>query len=176
MKNNFWGQFQVLSGQRAGKNNGYKASIHIWNLDTLATIDILEFSQNESGVCSLGFSANSAADQILFVSVISEPKSNFLSVWEYSVKTKKFKQISKVSTGMVEYSGCSFHPLDNHLILTYGKKHLIFWTQKKDGTFESTDLVPDERGVTGLAFLESGDVIAGDDSGMIGVYSVNNQV
>ena len=65
----------------------------------------------------------------------------------------------------------------NHLqIITYGKKHLIFWTQKKDGTFESTDLVPDDRSVTCLSFLESGDVIAGDDSGMIGVYSVNNQV
>jgi hypothetical protein len=30
--------------------------------------------------------------------------------------------------------------------------------------------------VTSVAFLESGDVIAGDDAGRIGVYSVNNQV
>ena len=61
-------------------------------------------------------------------------------------------------------------------IISYGHKHLIFWTQKKDGSFEQTDLVGDDRSVTSVAFLESGDVIASDDSGKIGVYSVNNQV
>jgi len=28
--------------------------------------------------------------------------------------------------------------------------------------------------VTGIGFLESGDVVASDDTGMVGIYSVNN--
>ena len=58
------------------------------------------------------------------------------------------------------------HPLDNHLAITYGKGHLVFWTRRKDGFFDRHDMVHDERTVTCLDVLESGDLVAGDDSGM----------
>ena len=61
-------------------------------------------------------------------------------------------------------------------IITYGVKNLMFWTHKKDGTFEKVDLVADTQNITCLSFLDSGDIIAGDNSGIIGVYSVNHQV
>jgi hypothetical protein len=35
--------------------------------------------------------------------------------------------------------------------------------------------VGDDRCVTSVAFLDSGDVVAADDAGKIGLYSVNNQ-
>lgn len=40
-----------------------------------------------------------------------------------------------------ELSGAQFHPLDDNLVMTYGKSHLAFWTRRKDGFFERTDLV-----------------------------------
>jgi hypothetical protein len=43
-----------------------------------------------------------------------------------------------------DLSGCTFHPLDNHLLITFGKGSLTFWTLKKDGFFERTDMMPSE--------------------------------
>ena len=107
---------QVISGQKSGKNHSNKCGIYIWNLETLDTIDVLEFGQNESGIFSVAFSNNSSADSILFVSVIQDLKSNYLSIWDYSLKSKKFQQSAKVSTESKDSSRCSFHPLDNHLV------------------------------------------------------------
>ena len=39
-----------------------------------------------------------------------------------------------------QLSGCTFHPLDNHLLISHGKGCLTFWTLKKDGFFERTDM------------------------------------
>ena len=107
---------KVLSGQRAGKNYGYKCSIHLWSLDNLDTISVLELGQNESGILSVAFSNNPPDDSILLVAVVQDAKSNYLSVYDYSNKTKKFQQQAQVSTGSTDYSGCAFHPLDNHLV------------------------------------------------------------
>ena len=56
-------------------------------------------------------------------------------------------------------------------MITYGKGHLVFWTRRKDGFFDRHDMVNDERTVTCLDVLESGDLVAGDDSGTIHSYS-----
>jgi len=37
--------------------------------------------------------------------------------------------------------GASFHPLDDNLMITYGKGHLTFWTRRKDGFFEKIDII-----------------------------------
>jgi len=37
--------------------------------------------------------------------------------------------------------GAAFHPLDDNLMITYGKGHLTFWTRRKDGFFEKIDIV-----------------------------------
>ena len=36
--------------------------------------------------------------------------------------------------------GAKFHPMDNNLIVTYGKDHLNFWTRRRDGIFDAVDL------------------------------------
>lgn len=37
--------------------------------------------------------------------------------------------------------GAAFHPLDDNLMITYGKGHLTFWTRRKDGFFEKIDII-----------------------------------
>ena len=56
-------------------------------------------------------------------------------------------------------------------MITHGKGHLVFWTRRKDGFFDRHDMVNDERTVTCLDVLESGDLVAGDDSGMYNPHS-----
>jgi len=88
------------------------------------------------------------------------------------------KLLAKVASHQDGLTGCTFHPLDNHLLITYGKACLTFWTVKKDGFFERTDMVreTEETNVTAtcICFMESGDVVVGDDAGLIRVYSVSN--
>jgi microtubule-associated protein-like 1/2 len=40
-----------------------------------------------------------------------------------------------------ELTGAAFHPLDDNLLITHGKGHLTFWTRRKDGFFERTDII-----------------------------------
>lgn len=40
-----------------------------------------------------------------------------------------------------DVSGAAFHPLDDNLLITHGKGHLTFWTRRKDGFFERTDII-----------------------------------
>lgn len=41
--------------------------------------------------------------------------------------------------------GAAFHPLDNNLIITYGKGLLSLWARRKDGIFTRSDLVQVRR-------------------------------
>ncbi|KAG8231079.1 hypothetical protein J437_LFUL011047 [Ladona fulva] len=84
--------------------------------------------------------------------------------------------------------------MDDNLIITYGKGHLAFWTRRKDGFFERTDIVKpvsptiicnnnffmsfhdqasSRTHVTCLQFEADGDVVAGDGDGFITIYSVD---
>jgi hypothetical protein len=40
-----------------------------------------------------------------------------------------------------DLTGAAFHPLDDNLLITHGKGHLTFWTRRKDGFFERTDII-----------------------------------
>ena len=37
--------------------------------------------------------------------------------------------------------GAAFHPMDNNLIITYGRGLLSLWNRRKDGIFQRNDLV-----------------------------------
>lgn len=45
-----------------------------------------------------------------------------------------------------EMTGAAFHPLDDNLMITHGKGHLTFWTRRKDGFFERTDIIKPVNG------------------------------
>ncbi len=68
-----------------------------------------------------------------------------MSVWDWDSKAEKAPLLGRVATKHEGIKGAAFHPLDNHLVITYGKGHLAFWNRRKDGFFERNDLVEDER-------------------------------
>lgn len=53
--------------------------------------------------------------------------------------------LGKVATRADGIKGVAFHPLDSHLVISYGKGHLTFWTRRKDGFFDRNDMVEDDR-------------------------------
>lgn len=71
--------------------------------------------------------------------------------------------------------GALFHPLDDNLIITYGRGHLAFWHRRKDGCFERTDMIkqPNRTCITSVQFEPEGDVITADSDGFISIYSVD---
>lgn len=74
-----------------------------------------------------------------------------------------------------ELSGALFHPLDDNLLITYGRGHLAFWHRRKDGCFERTDMIkqPNRTCITSVQFEPEGDVITADSDGFISIYSVD---
>lgn len=46
-----------------------------------------------------------------------------------------------ISISFHQVTGAAFHPLDDNLMITHGKGHLTFWTRRKDGFFERTDII-----------------------------------
>lgn len=158
----------AVSGQRAGSTSETKAHIRIWKIDSLETQQVLGMGECDHGICAVAFSTlNNGAH----VTVVDQNKESTLSVWEWS----KRDLLGRTATNQRVIIGCAFHPLDNNLIITYGKSHLVFWNRRKDGFFERSDVVKDSRTIKCITFLESGDLVAGDDDGMISTYSVSNE-
>jgi predicted Rdx family selenoprotein len=52
-----------------------------------------------------------------------------------------------------DLTGAAFHPLDDNLLITHGKGHLTFWTRRKDGFFERTDIIKPVRFTDAIIFL-----------------------
>ena len=84
------------------------------------------------------------------------------------------KLLGRVATHQELIFGVVFHPLDSHLLISFGRNHLTFWNRRKDGYFERSDVVDDTRDVACVAILESGDLAAGDSTGAVRIYSVND--
>ena len=170
----------AISGQRAGKTPDTRAHIRVWNVSSLETLCVLGFGEYEIGVLGVAFSSHNINDELLVVGVDKAPEQA-MSVWEleeddmHERSTNGGKLIARVATHQDVLHGATFHPLDNHLIITFGKNHLTFWNRRKDGFFERSDMVEDGRTVTCLTFLESGDLVVGDDTGCVRIYSVTDE-
>ncbi len=72
-------------------------------------------------------------------------EDHVLSVWQWDAKSEKAALLGRVASRAETVRGVAFHPLDNHLVITFGKSHLTFWNRRKDGFFERNDLVEDQR-------------------------------
>ena len=170
----------AVSGQRSGKTPDTRAHIRVWDVDNLETLSVLGFGEYELGVLGVAFSSHNQNDELLVVGVDKAPEEA-MSVWEvesddYNRKgAKGAKLLGRVATNQEVLHGVSFHPLDDHLVITFGKNHLTFWNRRKDGFFERSDMIEDGRTVTCLTFLESGDLVAGDDTGCVRIYSVTDE-
>ncbi|KAL1502858.1 hypothetical protein ABEB36_007938 [Hypothenemus hampei] len=158
----------VASGQKAGRNRKTQAHIRIWSTQTLQTLYVFGMGEFEIGVVAVAFSYLNGGSYVLGID--GGPES-ILSVWQWQWG----HLLGKVATLQEEITGAVFHPLDDNLMITHGKGHLTFWTRRKDGFFERTDILkpPSRTLITSLQFEQDGDVITGDSDGFITIYSVD---
>ncbi|XP_050432030.1 echinoderm microtubule-associated protein-like CG42247 isoform X1 [Adelges cooleyi] len=160
----------VASAQKGGRTRKTQAHIRIWSPETLYTLYIVGNGEFEEGVSAIAFSQLTGGNYLLAVDCGRE---KMLSVWQWQWG----HLLGKVATMQTEdILGASFHPLDDNLMITYGKGHLTFWTRRKDGFFEKIDIIkaPSRTIVTSLQFEQEGDVITADGDGFITVYSVDS--
>ncbi|KAF4532363.1 hypothetical protein B566_EDAN003667 [Ephemera danica] len=160
----------VASGQRAGRNRKTQAHVRIWSPETLLTLYVFGMGEFDIGVSAVAFSQLNGGSYVL---AVDGGRERILSVWQWQWG----HLLGKVATLQDEMCGASFHPLDDNLVITHGKGHLAFWTRRKDGFFERTDLVkaPARSNITCLQFEPDGDVVTGDSDGFITVYSVDSE-
>ncbi len=158
----------VASGQTKGNSTESWAHIRIWHIISLETKVTLGIGECTRGINAVAFSTLDKGNLIMCV---DQGKDNEMSIWDW----KKNELVGRSATDNELTNGCAFHPFDKNLTITYGKDHLVFWNRKKDGFFERSDIVKDNRHFNCHEFLESGDLVLGDTDGMIANYSVNDE-
>lgn len=109
----------------------------------------------EYGIAAIAFSTMNSGS---FICSVEQSKEAVLSMWDWEKKDL----IGKADTNQSVTNGCVFHPFDNNLLITYGKNQLVFWNRRKNGHFERADVVKGNRTINCVAFLESGDIVAGE--------------
>nr|XP_014289847.1 echinoderm microtubule-associated protein-like CG42247 isoform X2 [Halyomorpha halys] len=160
----------VASGQRAGRNRKTQAHIRIWSTETLLTLYVFGMGEFEIGVSAVAFSQLNGGSYVL---AVDGGRERILSVWQWQWG----HLLGKVATLQEDLTGAAFHPLDDNLLITHGKGHLTFWTRRKDGYFEKTDIIkpPSRTHITCLQFEQDGDVVTADGDGFITIYSVDSE-
>ncbi|KAL1137752.1 hypothetical protein AAG570_009448, partial [Ranatra chinensis] len=160
----------VASGQRAGRNRKTQAHIRIWSTETLLTLYVFGMGEFEVGVSAVAFSQLNGGSYVL---AVDGGRERILSVWQWQWG----HLLGKVATMQEELTGAAFHPLDDNLLITHGKGHLTFWTRRKDGYFERTDIIkpPSRTHITCLQFEQDGDVVTADGDGFVTIYSVDSE-
>ncbi|XP_064641894.1 echinoderm microtubule-associated protein-like 4 isoform X3 [Lineus longissimus] len=175
----------VATGQIGGKNKDAPAHVRIWDHRTLANFAIIGMGVFVKGITCLSFSKENDGEYLL---AVDQSNKHVMTVWQWEkeaciAKTTIYPYPTTVGTVI----GAQFHPQDDSVIVSFGKQHISFWKifweeanddreehpngrilrDKKSGIFE--DEVP--KYVTALAFNENGDVITGDSTGSLIVWS-----
>ncbi|XP_035829085.1 echinoderm microtubule-associated protein-like CG42247 [Aplysia californica] len=174
----------VATGQISGKTPESGAHVRIWDGLSLSTYAVIGLGVFQQGIACVNFSENThvpaesrEAVSGELIMAIDDSDRHVLTVWEW--QTEKMVARTTTTTDPI-VSGC-FYPFDDTILLTYGKEHVHFWRMfwekgrkimrdKLSGNFE--DDVP--KFVTSVCFSPSGDVITGDSSGAILVWSRDN--
>ena len=63
---------------------------------------------------------------------VDDSKEGTMSVWDWD----RNDLLGRVAIDHQITNGGVFHPLDNNLIITFGKNHLVFWNKRRDGYFD----------------------------------------
>ncbi|XP_047113095.1 echinoderm microtubule-associated protein-like CG42247 [Schistocerca piceifrons] len=159
----------VASGQRAGRSRKTQAHIRIWSTETLLTLYVFGMGELEVAASAVAFSQLNGGSYVL---AVDGGRERILSVWQWQWG----HLLGKVATLQDDLTGAVFHPLDDNLLITHGKGHLTFWTRRKDGFFERTDIIkpPSRTNITSIQFEQDGDVVTADGDGFITIYSVDS--
>ncbi|KAK6965507.1 echinoderm microtubule-associated protein-like [Biomphalaria glabrata] len=171
----------IATGQTAGKTPDKGAHVRVWDGTSLSTYAVIGLGIFQQGISCVNFSdkgtmnagkSNASYGELLMA--IDDSDRHQLSVWDWQTE----KVLAKTTTSSDPVvSGC-FYPNDETILITYGKEHIHFWKMfldkgkkimrdKLSGIFE--DYVP--KFVTSVCFSSSGNVITGDSTGAILVWS-----
>uniref|UniRef100_A0A8C7ZI82 EMAP like 3 n=1 Tax=Oryzias sinensis TaxID=183150 RepID=A0A8C7ZI82_9TELE len=157
---------RVASGQMAGVDKDGKplqSCVHIWDSNTLVTLQQIGLGTFQRGVGSLAFSS---ADSGGFLCVIDDSTEHMLSVWDCAKETK----VAEIKSTNEAVFAVEFNPSDSNNIITCGKSHVYFWTlsggqfTKKQGIFGK---YKKPKFIQCFAFGLTGDVLTGDSEGNI---------
>ncbi|XP_013411002.1 echinoderm microtubule-associated protein-like 2 isoform X2 [Lingula anatina] len=178
----------VATAQLAGETADTAAHIRVWDVRSLSTYAIIGLGVFQVGLSSLDFSAESEGEYLM---AIDEGERHVMSVWNWQDE----KMLAKTTlTNAPKHSlddeedtsietviwGC-FHPQDDTTLVTYGEEHIHFWKIFWDSRSKTAKILRDKKSgffkedppkfVTAIAFSANGDVITGDSSGRILVWS-----
>eukprot|EP00058_Branchiostoma_floridae_P004994 XP_002590482.1 hypothetical protein BRAFLDRAFT_86152 [Branchiostoma floridae] len=158
----------VATGQMAGQLPDAHAHIRVWDHVTLNTLAVIGLETFQNGICCLGFSKQNHGNYLM---AVDEGDNHVLSVWDWQAD----KIVAKTKTHPDTVVLGAFHPHEDSILITAGKQHMYFWKMvggkilrdKKSGVFEGEK----PKFITGMEFSATGDVITGDSSGNILVWS-----
>jgi len=161
----------IASGQTAGHDRKEgKPHVRIWNSVSLHTLHVIGLGEFEKSINCLAFSK---ADGGSLLVVVDDAPDHNLSLWDWQKNDKGIKiGETKCSSDLVV--AVEFHPMERYWFVTCGKSHVCFWSlengsiSRKLGLFETREK---PKYVTCLAFADNGDVLTGDSSGNILVWS-----
>ncbi|KAF0307932.1 Echinoderm microtubule-associated protein [Amphibalanus amphitrite] len=158
----------VASGQRAGPG-ARSASVRVWGVERLDTLHVFGSRELQMGVAAVCFSV---MNQGAYLLAIDDGDEHLLTVWTWHNE----QILGKVATHQDHVYGAKFHPMDNNLIITFGKNHLTFWNKRRDGIFDSVDVfgMSSARTVLCVEFEPGGDLITGDSDGFITIWTIDN--
>ncbi|XP_070398899.1 echinoderm microtubule-associated protein-like 4 isoform X3 [Nothobranchius furzeri] len=164
-------KIRIATGQIAGVDKDGRAlqpHVRVWDSVSLSTLQVIGLGTFERGVGSLAFSK---ADSGQHLSVIDDCNDHMLTIWNWQKKSK----IAEIKTTNEVVLAVEFHPTDPDIIITCGKSHIFFWTWngntlcRKQGIFGQKYEKP--KFVQCLAFLSTGDILAGDSAGDLLVWT-----
>uniref|UniRef100_M4A3N7 EMAP like 4 n=1 Tax=Xiphophorus maculatus TaxID=8083 RepID=M4A3N7_XIPMA len=151
-------KIRIATGQIAGVDKDGRPHVRVWDSVSLSTLQVIGLGTFERGVGSLAFSK----------AVIDDCNDHML--------TKKSK-IAEIKTTTDVVLAVEFHPTDPNTIVTCGKFHIFFWAWngnsllRKQGLFGSHDR---PKFIQCLTFRSNGDIVTGDSSGQLLVWTRNS--
>ncbi|KFM61239.1 Echinoderm microtubule-associated protein-like protein, partial [Stegodyphus mimosarum] len=92
-----------------------------------------------------------------------------LSLWDWQNDT----EVTRVTTGQSLLGG-AFHPLEDDVIVTYGRQHLAFWLKDGNGELNRKDPLSAGRSGTSflsMEFLPDGRLVTGNSRGFLTVWA-----
>ncbi|KAK7094169.1 echinoderm microtubule-associated protein-like CG42247 isoform X1 [Littorina saxatilis] len=166
----------IASGQVAGNSPEGAAHVRVWDAIKLSTYAVIGIGVFQQGISCLSFSESDTNGDLLLA--IDDSDRHEMTVWEWTREDLDEPSAKTTTTNDPVVYGC-FYPFDDKILITFGKQHMYFWSvfwnkangrilrDKKSGLFE--DELP--KFVTSVCFAANRDVITGDSTGSILVWS-----
>ncbi|XP_039443776.1 echinoderm microtubule-associated protein-like 2 isoform X1 [Culex pipiens pallens] len=167
----------VATGQ-CGGHDGHDTLPHIrvWNSVSLATLNVIGMGDFTGAINCLSFSR---ADSGTILAAIDDSPDKIISIWDWQ-KKENGRRITETKCSVDTIVAVEFHPLDKGQIITIGKNHIAFWSldqngmlYKRMGVFENREK---PKYVTAITFTPAGDIVTGDSSGNIAIWSRGTNV